>query len=74
MENLKIPSIHGYEKSSLVVSKLLILRVRYSDRKFLMSIKTISIFWSLTFPNPVLMVLKLCKVQYLVLIKVLLTR
>ena len=73
-KTFKIPSIYGYEKSSLVVSKSIILCVRYSDSKFLMSIKTISIFWSLIFPNPVLMVLKLWNVQYLVLIKLALIR
>ena len=62
---LKIPSFHGYEKSSLVVSKSIILCERDNHSKFLMSIKTMSIFWSLIFPKPVLVVLKLWKVQYI---------
>ena len=41
---------------------------------FLMIIKSISILWSLIFPNPVLMVLKFWKVKYLVLIRVVLIR
>ena len=41
---------------------------------FLMSVKVISIFWSLIFPNPLEMVLKFWKVKYLVLIKVVLLR
>ena len=60
-----IPSIHGYEKTSLVVSKSIILCERYNHSKFLMSIKTMSIFWSLIFPKPVLIVFKLSKVQYI---------
>ena len=48
-KTLRIPSIHGYEKTSLVVSKSIILCVRYNDLKFLMSIKTMSIFWSLNY-------------------------
>ena len=37
-------------------------------------IKTISIFWSLIFQTPVLMVLKFWRVKYLILIKVVLIR
>ena len=52
-KNLKtiwIPSIHG--QANLVVSKSMILCVRYSE--FPKIIKTISVFWSLIFQNPVL--------------------
>ena len=71
---IEIVKVHGYEKSSLVLSKSMILCVRYSDSKFLMSLKIIYIFWPSTFPNPVLMIPKLRKFQYLVLIKVVLIR
>ena len=39
-----------------------------------MNFQWISIFWSLLFPNPLLMVLKFWKVKYLVLIKVVIIR
>ena len=47
---IMIPRIHG--QASLVVSKSIILFVRYNE--FPKIIKTFSIFWSLIFQNPVL--------------------
>jgi hypothetical protein len=57
-KKIKISSIHG--QASLVVSKSIILCIEYS--KFSEDYKTISIFWSLIFQNPVVMVLKFWKV------------
>ena len=51
-----------------------VLAIVHTSMNFLMSVNLISIFLSLSFPNPVLMVLKFLKVKYLVLIKVVLLR